>query len=95
MGLAWIPHVVTGMSKREGYGKQMERKLVGWKKRLEDVAAKDDTDPKKVDAWKAAGDAAFVKLTELRAAAARYGEIRDEMETAWLAIDAAIPAAPA
>jgi len=80
----------------------MELKLAGWMTRFEaerTAAAKAGARLKedvreKLERWKVAGDVAFAKLSELRAAAARWGRIRDEMEAAWQAIDDR-PAEPA
>src|SRR5512134_2451819 len=79
------------MTKREGYLKVMERKMDAWKIALEArVAEAEKAAPKlkaeldaKVAAWKASGAVAFAKLAELRAAAARYGAIRAELDTVW------------
>jgi hypothetical protein len=83
------------MTKREGYSKRMEHKLEAWKTRFEagrteaeHAGAKVKPDVReKLAACKAAGDAASSKLRELRAAAARWGEIRNEMEALWLEIE--------
>ena len=83
------------MTKREGYSKRMERNLAAWKTRFEteqadagkagDDAGKADQREKLATA-KVAGDAAFAKFGELKLAAARWTELRDQMDVAWLAI---------
>jgi hypothetical protein len=82
------------MLKREGYTRRMERTLHAWQERFQarravaanDVAVSAET-REQLEAAKVGGDAAFAKLTELRAAAARYGELRDELDALWKAID--------
>jgi hypothetical protein len=84
----------TRITKREGYSRRMERNLTAWKTRFEAeriAAEKVGSELKadvreKLEAAKVAGDAAFAKFGELRAAAARWAELRDEMELAWRAI---------
>jgi hypothetical protein len=84
------------MTKREGYGKQMQHKLADWKTRLGGLTAKEGgATADQLEAWKVAGDAASAKLVEMRAAAARYGEIRAELETAWAAMEGVLPEADA
>jgi hypothetical protein len=81
------------MTKREGYSKRMERNLAAWKTRFEaeraaaEASGTETSDVReKLAAAKVAGDAAFAKLGELMKAAARWTELRDEMELAWRAI---------
>ena len=84
----------TRITKREGYSKRMERNLAAWKTRFEAERAAAETAGsqlkadvrEKLEAAKVHGDAAFARLGELRAAAARWVELRHEMELAWRAI---------
>ena len=95
--LAWMSHLGPRMTKREGYSKRMEHKLAAWKERLDAEKASGTAGAEKLDAWKTAGDKAFAKHAELRAAALRWGEIRDEMEAVWVSIESVmgeIKAAP-
>jgi hypothetical protein len=91
------------MPKKEGYSKQMERKLAEWMARFDNerAAAVDAGNlvtanvREKLEAWKVAGDAAMAKLAELRAAAARWGQLRDELDAIWLSIERTGGGAPA
>jgi hypothetical protein len=85
------------MTKKEGYSKRMERKLADWKSRFEakrEQASRAQTispqDKERLEACKVSGDAAFAKLGELRSTAARWLELRDEMEKLYNDIDATL-----
>src|SRR5512143_1482822 len=88
----WAPH----MSKRSEYQKRMEEHLDLWNKRLEALSAKASEAVKtqfhkELEEWKAAGNAAVAKLTELRAATGdSWDVIKAEMEKIWHAIEAAL-----
>jgi hypothetical protein len=83
------------MHKKEGYTKRMERNLMAWRTRFDARCAEArkneatlSTETRQgLEAAKVSGDAAFAKLGELRAAAGRYAELRDEMDVLWRAID--------
>src|SRR5687767_3887958 len=83
------------MTKSEGYTKRMERQLAGWKTRFETdrgeaqkLGASLGADERgRLEAAKVAGDAAFEKFAELRAAARRWVELRVEMERLWQALE--------
>ncbi len=86
------------MSKRSaGYTKKMEQNLSDWSVRLEAIKARagepgSTESREQLEAWKTAGDAAQEKFVELRAAVARYGVLRSEMDVAWRGIDGSLSA---
>jgi hypothetical protein len=86
------------MQKRPSYMRQMAEKLDGWRTRFEarrsraagPAAVSSDT-RENLESSKVAGDAAYAKLSELRAAAAQYYKVRREMDALWKTIDDAPP----
>src|SRR4051812_27087503 len=83
------------MLKKEGFSKRMERSLSEWQKRFEARRTASEKSGSPVAAEladnlgtsKVAGEAAFAKLEELRAAAVRWLEIRRELEKMWKEIE--------
>lgn len=83
------------MTKSEGFTKRMERQLAGWKTKFETdrqaaqkLGASLGADERgRLETAKVAGDAAFAKFAELRAAAKRWVELRVEMEQLWQTLE--------
>lgn len=83
------------MPVRQTYTQQMKQKLLAWRSRFDarrSAAARPGVtinadERERLEASKADADAAFAKLAELRAAAARYIAVRGEMEALWKSID--------
>lgn len=82
------------MLNRPRYTHQMAERLNAWRSRFNarrSVARKEanvsSETREQLEASKVAGDAAFAKLAELRAAAANYIRLRHEMEALWKSID--------
>lgn len=89
------------MSKRDEYQKTMEEHLALWNARLEALTAKASTAAKtqfhkELEDWRAAGDLALAKLTQLRAATGdAWDVVKEEMEKIWQTIESLIDKAEA
>lgn len=83
------------MAKKESHSKRMERKLTEWKSRFDVKRAAATPEMRdKLDASKGTVDKASAKLLELRSAAARWGQIRDELEALLVEMDGVLGEAP-
>lgn len=87
------------MLKRPTYTQRMKQKLLAWRARFDARRAEAGRPGatvgadlrERLEASKVDADAAFAKLAELRAAAARYVVLRREMDALWKSIDDAPP----
>jgi peptidoglycan hydrolase CwlO-like protein len=93
--------LAQAMSKRDDYQKTMEENLALWNARLAALVAKASTAAKtkyhtELEEWKAAGEVALGKLTQLRATTGdAWDVIKAEMEKVWQTIESLLDQAEA